>query len=86
MKGGGLTWAGWLMIGVGGLLIYAGMTGQSLVAELAAVLNGKSPKPDNLPAGQSSSTGASPNALDAKQPAAPPHPATIPYPTYGRLP
>ena len=41
MKGGGLTWAGWLMLGGGGLLIYAGMTGQSLVTELGAVLAGK---------------------------------------------
>lgn len=44
MKGGGLTWAGWLMVGVGGMLVYAGMTGQSLVSELAGVLNGRSPK------------------------------------------
>lgn len=41
MKGGGLTWAGWLMVGAGAMLVYAGMTGQSLVSELAAVLNGK---------------------------------------------
>lgn len=42
MKGGGLTWVGWLMVGVGGMLVYAGMTGQSLVDELSAVLNGRS--------------------------------------------
>ncbi len=41
MKGGGLTWAGWLGIGVGAMLIYAGMTGQSLIAELSGVLTGK---------------------------------------------
>lgn len=41
MKGGGLTWAGWLAVGVGSMLVYAGMTGQSLVAELSGVLTGK---------------------------------------------
>lgn len=41
MKGGGLTWVGWLAVGVGSMLVYAGMTGQSLVAELAGVLTGK---------------------------------------------
>lgn len=40
MKGGGLTWAGWLAVGIGSMLVYAGMTGQSLVAELAGVLSG----------------------------------------------
>jgi len=41
MKGGGLTWAGWLAVGLGSMLVYAGMTGQSLVAELQGVLTGK---------------------------------------------
>jgi hypothetical protein len=41
VKGGGLTWLGWLMVGTGGMLVYAGMTGQSLVGELSAVLNGR---------------------------------------------
>lgn len=47
--GGGLTWLGWALVGVGGMLMYAGMTGQSLTAEIAAVLNGRSPK-QNAPA------------------------------------
>jgi hypothetical protein len=41
MKGGGLTWVGWLAVGLGSMLVYAGMTGQSLVAELSGVLTGK---------------------------------------------
>lgn len=45
MKGGGLTWLGWLMIGTGGVLMYAGMTGQSVVAEISAALNGSKAQP-----------------------------------------
>ena len=41
--GGGLTWVGWVGIGVGGMLMYAGMTGQSLIGELSAVLSGRKP-------------------------------------------
>lgn len=62
--GGGLTWAGWLMVGVGGLLVYAGMTGQSLVSELQSVLSGKSPASTLTPApatpGSSGASGFAP--------------------------
>lgn len=43
MGKGGLAVAGWVAIGIGGLLIYAGMTGQSLVGELQGILAGRSP-------------------------------------------
>lgn len=47
--GGGLTWVGWLGIGIGSMLVYAGMTGQSLIGELAGVLSGRKAAPATVP-------------------------------------
>lgn len=72
MKGGGLTWAGWLAIGIGGMLVYAGMTGQSLVSELGAVLSGRNPG-EGQPAPstpQQSGPAGSGNAAEARARAA----------------
>lgn len=85
MEGGGLTWAGWSMVGIGGLLLYAGMTGQSLVAELAGVLSGKgliksasgSTSPPAAPAAPAGPAGAIPPVTQV--PTAP-HPPMIPVP------
>lgn len=88
MKGGGLTWVGWLMVGGGVMFIYAGMTGQSVVSELAAVLNGKSPKAapapisgGSLPGSAGSSSAADRAATGGGAPEFP-HPPTIPNPRY----
>lgn len=50
MGKGGLAVVGWVLLGVGGLLVYAGMTGQSLAGELQSILAGKSPKAPPAPA------------------------------------
>ena len=91
MKGGGLTWAGWLMVGSGAMLLYAGMTGQSVVKALSEVLNGKTPKapaPGTVPgppsAGAPGDSEKSDHAAIVRPPAVPL--PTAPAPTGGAVP
>jgi len=81
MKGGGLTWVGWLMVGTGGMLLYAGMTGQSIITAVSEVLQGKTPKAPAPGAVAGPPSAGAPGDSEKSDHAAIVRPPAVPVPT-----